>query len=175
MDIQIGILLGLAAMFFWGAADIFAKKVIRKAGVYRAILGMMSTGLVLMFVISLFFTNILYLPPDPLLILTAAFLNILGFIFYYKSIKKGKLSIVAPIGCSYGIVTVLLAIVLLNEALTKIQLLSTAAVIVGIILISTKFSELKKIKAVKGSGFAFLSMVMWGVYCFFYRNYNKKL
>lgn len=167
MDIQIGILLGIIAMVCWGTADIFAKRVIGKIGVYKTVLTNMSLGIAMLVVVSVFFTDIFYLPPDPLLISTAAFLNILGFIFYYKAFQKGKLSIAAPIGNSHSMITVLLAIILLNEVLTKFQFLSIVTIIVGIILISVQFSELKRLKSAEGSGYAFLSMVLWGFTLFF--------
>lgn len=176
MNPQTGIFLAILAMLFWGTADVFAKRVIGKIGIYRTTLANMGCGMVLLVIISLLFADIFYFPPDPLLVIIAAFLNIIGFIFYYKAFQKGKLSIASPIGNSYGLVAVLLGVFFLNEALTKIQFFFISVIIIGVILLSSKLSEFKKIKYVKGTGSALLSMIIWGFVYFFIailtRNYD---
>lgn len=60
----------------------------------------------------------------------------LGLLVYYKAIKVGKVSIVAPIAASSPLFSTLLAVAFLGENLTLSKLAGSILVIVGIVLLS---------------------------------------
>ncbi len=60
----------------------------------------------------------------------------LGLLVYYKAIKVGEVSIVAPIAASSPLFSTLLAVAFLGENLTLSKLAGSILVIVGIVLLS---------------------------------------
>jgi len=60
----------------------------------------------------------------------------LGLLVYYKAIKVGNVSIVAPIASSSPLFSTLLAIIILGESFTLTKFGGTILVIIGIVLLS---------------------------------------
>ena len=60
----------------------------------------------------------------------------LGLLVYYKAIKVGDVSIVAPVAASSPLFSALLAAIILGESLTTIKIVGSLLVIAGIILLS---------------------------------------
>ena len=82
-------------------------------------------------------------PAYPVLALVAAGgLNFVAFIFLYRAFHRGVVSVVAPIAYTYPAVTTVLSVLLLGTILSASQALIIAGIIIGVILISTRFSEL---------------------------------
>jgi uncharacterized membrane protein len=79
-----------------------------------------------------------------------------GFIFVYRAFHRGVVSVVAPIAYTYPAITAILAVLLLGAVLTFQTALALAAIIVGVLLLSTKFSELRA--ALGGRGPASLTV-----------------
>ncbi len=166
----IPIIAGLSAAFFWGLSDYLVSKPVRVLGHYNAI------------AYSMLFSMLTILP---FLLITGtgtginwfviflAVLSAIGFfigqLFLYRAFKYGNLSIIAPIAYSYPLITVVVAVFAFGDVLNLIQEVSIAAILVGMILTSTKFSKLKKGRTVlaAGVGSAIVSMVMFaapGIY-----------
>jgi len=80
----------------------------------------------------------------------------MAFIFLYRALQNGMVSVVAPIAYTYPAVTAVLAVVFLGAVLRLQMALALATIIVGVILLSTKFSELRA--ALNGKGPAFLTV-----------------
>jgi len=60
----------------------------------------------------------------------------LGLLVYYKAIKVGNVSIVAPIASTSPLFSTLLAIIILGESFTLTKFGGTILVIIGIVLLS---------------------------------------
>jgi transporter family protein len=60
----------------------------------------------------------------------------LGLLLYYKAIKVGEVSVVAPIVASSPLWASLFAFILLGESLTLLKLVGTVLVVVGVALIT---------------------------------------
>ncbi len=60
----------------------------------------------------------------------------LGLLLYYKAIKVGEVSVVAPIVASSPLWASLFAFVLLGESFTTLKLIGTILVVVGVALIT---------------------------------------
>ncbi len=60
----------------------------------------------------------------------------LGLLLYYKAIKVGEVSVVAPIVASSPLWASLLAFLLLGESFSLLKLLGTVLVVLGVILIT---------------------------------------
>ncbi|WP_461829308.1 EamA family transporter [Aquifex sp.] len=60
----------------------------------------------------------------------------LGLLVYYKAIKVGDVSIVAPVAASSPLFSALLAAIILGESLTPLKIVGSLLVIAGIVLLS---------------------------------------
>ena len=63
-------------------------------------------------------------------------LNVIAMFSYYCAIKLGRLSLVSPIGASWGIVPVMISILFLGEKLGFLDSILISLIVLGVILIS---------------------------------------
>jgi len=168
--VYLPVLLGALTAFCWGTSDYLSRSSSSKVGHYRTT--------VYMHVVSISFLILLLplLAPNfnislgfVLILTVLSILNFFAFIFLYRGFHLGAVSVVAPIAYSYPIVTTVFAVVVLGAILTQIRALALAGVILGVILVSTKFSELKKyargvglVKVTPGVDSAILAAISFG-------------
>lgn len=133
-----GILLGLAAAFNWGAADFMARFATRRIGALRALLFMQLFGFLALSAVmaasghwSKFFPAFRW--SFWAWIVLAGVLSVLGALALYRSFEIGMLALVSPIAASYPALTVLLSIST-GERLTRAHAFGVVAVIVGVIV-----------------------------------------
>ncbi len=167
MSLSIGILFGLLAMFSWGVHKIIAKKLIDRVGPYSAfIYG--NSFLVMLVVLYCIITRTFAVPSLNMFIFTIilALLAAIGALSLYKAMQVGKLSIVVPVSHVYAAIIVVIGFLFFGERLTSLQFTAVIFTIIGAILVSLKFSELKKFKfsqTSKGIPYALVTMVSWGI------------
>ncbi len=157
---------GLAAALLWGVSDYLVAFPARKIGQYRTVAYAALFGSLILLPAAYFAginTNISYMVLF-LAVLSSVSL-FLGFIFADTAFRYGDVAIAAPIVNSYPAITVIGAVLLLNDSLSVMQFLAIASVILGIILISMKFSALKKGKKILAIGVesAIASMFFLGI------------
>lgn len=133
-----GIFLGLAAAFNWGAADFMARFATRRIGALRALLFMQLFGfLALTAVMAATGHWAKFFPVFRwsiwAWIVLAGVLSVLGALALYRSFEIGVLALVSPIAASYPALTVLLSIST-GERLTRAHAAGVAAVTVGVII-----------------------------------------
>lgn len=158
----------LLALTGWASGDIFITIVSRKYGNKLTFVYWMMISLIL---------SSLYLPfagklPDWSYFGIAAgisFISFLGNFSYFKALEIGIASLIGTIAGSFAIVTVPLSIILFKESLSLAQAVGILFVIVGLVLASLKFEEIKskKLKNIlsdPGVIFALFTMIAWGTY-----------
>lgn len=135
---------GLFTALCWGTADYLSRYQSEKVGHYRTVLySQFVTFIILILLVPAFGTG-----PGPgllpvLALVAAGVVNFAAFIFLYRAFHKGVVSVVAPIAYTYPAVTVALSALVLGAVLPPAQVAAIAGVLVGVILLSTRFSELK--------------------------------
>jgi len=167
-----GIISALISMLGWGTADFLAAKATRKVGDILALFGMQLIG----FLIALIYFcsrintfDLSKLPKYLLLLAIIGFLQIIAYLAYYKGLKKGTISLVTPVGASWGIITAILSIIFLKEILVGNQILAVIFIAIGIILVSIDFGAFKltkKINLLVGIKEGIVAMLGWGVSMF---------
>lgn len=167
MSLSTGLLLGLLAMFGWGAHKIFAKKLMDRLGPYStAVYG--NSIFVAFLVIFLVITTKFTVPSlkTYLFVVFLAASAALGLLCLYKAMHVGKVSIVVPVSHIYPVVLLFIAFLFFGERLTALQLIAVLLAILGTIIVSFKFSNLKRLKienASKGVSYALVTVITWGV------------
>ena len=160
------LLYGLGAALGWGIADYLAALASRRNGTFRTILGMQASSL-LLFTIGLALVG--QLPTLGLEAwLVALAMGALGAAMLaalYRALALGPIAIVSPVAAANAAITVLLAVVLLREALSPLQVAAIAATIGGTALASTDLRVLRETlgRPTAGVLLALAAMVGFGV------------
>lgn len=167
-----GIVSGLITMIFWGIAIFLAAIASRKVGNILTLFWMQMFG----FLVGLayFFLNLHSLSLNSLLnfipiLLVIALLQVIAYLYFYKGLEKGQVSLVSPLGASWSLITVLLSIIFLKEVLKLNQLFAILLILAGIIIISVNIKEFIKNKSLQlliGVKEGIISMIGWGVSLF---------
>ncbi len=164
-----GLFFGLLGMLSWGVADYFAAVTSRKIGSFSTFFW--SQIISLFIYISIFFfipLSITISSTSVYITIATAFLMILAYASFYKSLEVGKVAIGTSISACWGLVTAMIAVLFLGESLGLVQFLGIGCAIVGIILTSMKKKDLYAIKlgaihSEKGTKLGFIALVGWGV------------
>jgi drug/metabolite transporter (DMT)-like permease len=137
------ILTGLVTAFCWGTADYLSRFQSEKVGYYKTVVySNIFTLVVLVALIPVLSPN-LEVATFPLVVLVGAgALNFIAFNFLYRAFHKGVVSVVAPIAYTFPAVTTVLSVLILGTFLPASRIVAIAGIIVGVILLSTRFSEL---------------------------------
>ena len=143
------VFLGLATALCWGSADYLSRRQSLRVGYYKTVLYSQVTTLVFLTAITTGFSVQVSFPSTAVVFLAAVgLLNFFAFVYLYRAFARGVVSVVAPIAYTYPAVTAILSVILLGVSPTPIQWLGISAVIVGVILLSSRLSELRRAKGV---------------------------
>lgn len=169
--LSIGILFGILAMVIFGIEDPLVKKLTHRIGVNHAILYRSFFSFLTLLLASFIFAGTIFSSAKMMmLMLGIGFIGYIAYVFYVKGISVGNVSVVSPVAHSFVIITVLLSVFILKESLTSLQIIAMAVIIIGIILVSFKYSKLRKAKKlVKGLGFALATVLGWGLLFFLWK------
>jgi drug/metabolite transporter (DMT)-like permease len=138
------VLLGLTTAFCWGSSDFLSRYQSERVGYYNTVVYALLTNLVVLILLYPALRPPMAAPLVPVLLMVGAgFLNFFAFIFLYRAFHTGVVSVVAPVAYTYPVVTSVLSIILLGSVLVLSEAVAIAAVILGVILLSTRFSELR--------------------------------
>jgi drug/metabolite transporter (DMT)-like permease len=134
---------GLIVAFGFGTSDFLSKGLLEEIGLYRTtifVLGI-SGAFVLLPSLLLGMPGYLSLSDFGILALIACS-SFVAFLLMYRGYSKGNLSIVSPTVNSFPVYSVVLSIVALRIAISGQVLLALGGVMAGILLVSTRLSNL---------------------------------
>lgn len=167
-------------MFFWGTGDFVAAILSRKIGHIRTLLWTTILGDLSVIIYALItgalrdFTFIAFA-----FAVAGGLLHTVGTLSFYKGLKVGKVSLVAPISSGWSLILVLAGVLLYNEVLTTPQISAVGLVIIGSILVSTDIGEWLASSRIKSSDpgipYAFLAMFSWGIGWLFFNEAVKQI
>jgi drug/metabolite transporter (DMT)-like permease len=166
----IPVLLGILTAFCWGTSDFLSRWSSAKVGPYRTTVYMHVVSIVtILLLVPVLRPSLSATPLMVFILLVIGAVNFFAFIFLYRGLHRGVVSVVAPIAYSYPAVTTVLAVLLLGARLTQESTLALASIMIGVILLSTKLSELYKslsgnglLRVVPGVGPAIISATSFG-------------
>ncbi|MEM4397373.1 MAG: DMT family transporter [Candidatus Woesearchaeota archaeon] len=172
------IFMGLIAMFCWGIADFLQALAIKKINSLKTMFFSNLLGFIPTLIFFFYFLLNDYIKIDFFnfsIIFFSTLINLFAVKNFMKSYEEGEISIVTPISASYSIITVVLAIIFLNEKLTILKFLAIFLCILGIILVSTDLRKLKNLHTAKGIKESIFAFISWGVYFFLISLVSKNL
>ncbi len=138
------ILAGLTAAVCWGTADYLSRSQSEKVGYYRTVVySHLVTLLVLLAMVPVISPDIQFPLLPVLALVVAGGVNFVAFMFLYRAFHKGVVSLVAPVAYTYPAITTVLSVLILGAVLSSVQVVAITGIIIGVILVSTRFSELR--------------------------------
>ncbi len=165
--LTISILFGIASMLGYGISDFFPSRLTKSAGSVNLLFWYFSISSLMLAVVGLLVSGFpIITSDDAILIVGAIALNVLGLLTFLKGLKIGKLSIIAPISGSWSVITVLIGVIFLSEALNVLEIVGIILVIFGTLLASLRIRDVLRLKRdtiISGSEYAVATMLIWGV------------
>ena len=89
--------------------------------------------------------------------------GILGYLFYYEGLALGTVGVIGTLGAAYPLVTVVLGVAVLREALSAAQVLGVVLLMLCVLLLAYE-PRAKRTVPVRAIVLAFLGFVAWGVW-----------
>jgi uncharacterized membrane protein len=149
---HLAVLFGIMAALCWGSSDFLSRRQSERVGSYRTVLYSHVVTLVFIAALIPVLRPSFQVGPTVALVLTAAGLvNFIAFILLYRAFHRGVVSVVAPIAYTYPAVTTVLSIVLLGTVLAATNIVAIVWIIAGVVLLSTRLSELRSALSGKGA------------------------
>lgn len=161
---NIGVIAAFGAMLCWGFGDFCIQKATRKLGDFEALFFIGLIGSVILF--PFVFKELPFVFSNYNIMLALFFLGFVTLvvsIMNFQALKEGKLAIVEPILEFELPVTMVFSIILLQENITVVQLILSAVLFSGILLLSfSKFNFKAKHLLEKGVLLAIITAVGMG-------------
>jgi drug/metabolite transporter (DMT)-like permease len=143
----LGVAWGLAAALCWGLADYAAATASRRTGSFPVVVGFHIVSVAALGVIVLATGAIDDLSPgEALPLVWVGALGAMSYAAFYKALEIGPISIASPIVSAYAAVTLVLAVLVLEETLTAGQTVAVIAVMLGVMLASADLARLHRIE-----------------------------
>jgi uncharacterized membrane protein len=163
------VIFGLAAALGWGLADFAGAVAGRRIGsIVTVIVGQVLSFVFMSIVLVASGDSIAGIGPIVGWVALNGVFTAIAYMTHYRALELGPVAVVSPIGATYAVVGVALAIVILGERPDPVQLLGAVVTIGGVMLVST---DLRKLRAgthgvPPGLPWAIVSAVGFGVAAF---------
>ncbi len=141
---MLSLLCGVGGMFAWGIYDFLGGVFSKQIGPFKSFFWSQLAGSI--FVLLLAFVSAMSLQIPMLVIILlpiAAMLYAAGYLFYFRGLEIGNISIVSATMNLWAVFTMLFAFVFMGQRLTAIQTLGVVMVLAGVTLASLRWSEIR--------------------------------
>jgi drug/metabolite transporter (DMT)-like permease len=169
MTLFMSVLLGMVSMVTYSLANVYSQPIVRKIGSTQVLFlrGLVITGILAIACIPSY-----HQLQDPLQALLTLLLGIAGYVpvlAFMHGLRVSRVGIVAPIGATSALVTVVLAAVFLAAPLSWLQWLAIVIVIAANVAISVNPKDIKSSNVMQfasGVPYALIAAVGWGLFYF---------
>ncbi|MGM5484894.1 MAG: EamA family transporter [Nanobdellota archaeon] len=166
-----GFFFGLLSMLGFGISDAIVRVPSNSIGTRKTIY-FRNLMVSLFLLIALFFMESSFSWGYVLFTLSISLLGYIALASFYRGMKTGKVGVVSPIANSSFVFTVLFSVIFFKENLGINQVISIIGIVIGVILLSVNFRELKEsdfLKTSSGVPFALLTCFLWGLLFFLFK------
>lgn len=174
--VPLGVLYGLLAAAGWGTADFFAKISVTREKNFVPLHISNLVGFILITAYLALYPlpgfSLLQIIPSMAIV---SFFMSCGWILFWLSLRSGKVSIQTPIGASFGLITLVLAVIFLGESPSLIQIMGAILVVLGVFVVSLPKFSLKVITFDRNAVMAMVAAICWGIGYIFLAMFAKGL
>lgn len=142
--IILSVLLGIGGMFGWGIYDFLGGVFAKQIGPFKSLFWSQLAGLGSVCLLAFVFAPHLNLSGliIPLLAL-AAVLYSAGYLYFFKGLEIGNVSIVAAAMNLWAVFTMLFAFLFMGQRLSEVQSLGVGLILAGVVLASLNWNDIK--------------------------------
>lgn len=179
-EIVIASLGGLGAMLGWGIADFFAKKTVDRIGDVKTLFWAQTIGILPLLTYFLLNYSTPHITVSVLsLLILYGIIDAFGYLFFYKALEKGQVSVVSPILATFAAFAVLISAFLFKEQILPIRWLALGVVFTGILLTSVDLKGLRdgsldKKDLAKGLPETFVGIALFAIWFPLWDNFVSK-
>jgi transporter family protein len=166
----LSILAGIAGMLGWGVYDFLGGVYSKQIGPFKSFFWSQLAGLIFSLLLLFIFAISLNVPVLVIILIPiAAMIYSAGYLFFFKGLEIGNVSIVAATMNLWAVFTMLFAFVFMGQRLLPIQSLGVFMIISGVSLASLNWSDIRNHRFQLSSGVretvfgAFFFGVFWNV------------
>jgi bacterial/archaeal transporter family protein len=163
----LSILLGVGGMFGWGIYDFLGGVFAKQIGPFKSLFWSQLAGLISVFLLALVFTNSIHISIlVAILSAIAAILYAAGYLFFFKGLEMGNISIVAATMNLWAVFTMLFAYIFMGQRLSTVQTTGVLMIISGAALASLNLNDIRnqRLKLSAGVKEAILGAFFFGVF-----------
>jgi uncharacterized membrane protein len=160
------VIYGLAAAFGWGLGDLGAAIAGRRIGSNRTlVIAQIAVAMLASLLVIVVRPDLTGLPKVAPWLVAGAIVGAGAFATLYRGLELGPVAVVSPVLATYAVVTVMLSVVILGEALAPIEWLGAGITIAGAVLTSTDLRALAggAFQRFPGLPWAIVSTLLFGV------------
>lgn len=140
----ISVLLGIAGMFGWGLYDFLGGVFAKQIGPFKSLFWSQLAGLASVILLALLFIQNLHLSALTILLLAlAAVLYSAGYLFFFRGLEIGNISIVAAVMNLWAVFTMLFAFLFMGQRLSGTQTLGVFLILAGVTIASLNWTDIK--------------------------------
>jgi transporter family protein len=140
----LSILLGIGGMFGWGVYDFLGGVFAKQIGPFKSLFWSQLAGLGSICLLAFVFMPILNISGlAAILIAVAAVLYSAGYLFFFKGLEIGNISIVAAAMNLWAVFTMLFAFLFMEQRLSGVQTLGVILILAGVALASMNWNDIK--------------------------------
>lgn len=161
------ILAGLGGMLGWGLYDFFGGLFSKRIGNFRTFFWSQLAGLVFATILTFTFAANLNVPARiALLIPVASVFYAVAYLLFFKGFELGNVSIISATMNLWAVFTMLFAFIFLGQRLSTFQYLGVSMILVGVALVSLKWSDIKdkNIELLSGIKETVLAALIFGIF-----------
>lgn len=158
------LLLALGSALFIGTSDYLSQALSRRHGPLAGLLAFSLFAIPPLLLILPFSEAHAeaVLPNLPLFALFASS-YLLGYVLFFRAVRKGLLSVVSPISATWPLVTISIGLFFYGEALSALQFCGGLLAIAGVMLASASGGGRRKGWLAEGSAEALGAALLWGI------------
>lgn len=140
----VSILLGIGGMFGWGMYDFLGGVFAKQIGPFKSLFWSQLAGLGSVCLLAFVFMQSIKLSALTILLLAlAAVLYSAGYLFFFRGLEIGNISIVAAVMNLWAVFTMLFAFVFMGQRLSETQTLGVLLILVGAAAASLNWNDIK--------------------------------
>lgn len=163
----VSVLAGLAGMLGWGLYDFLGGVYAKRMGPFRSLFWSQLAGLAAALLLALVLAAHITLPPRvaPWLPI-AALLYTAGYLFFFRGLEIGNISVVAATMNLWAVFTMLFAFIFLGQRLTPVQAIGVVLILSGVTLASADWASVRRqgFRTASGVWEAALGAFFFGVF-----------
>jgi drug/metabolite transporter (DMT)-like permease len=177
----IAVVTGFIGMFGWGTGDYFSstglkRKVSEEAGNFWLNFSGVVFCIIAFSIYMLLTGKSFDIPPlsltDLLSIVVLAVMNFVAYLFFFKALREGDLSVVSSVFSTYAAGAVLVSALVFHETIPSLRLVALGIVIIGVVLVA--ITDVRNFKKVKGVMSVVPAVIIFSVFFPFWDSIASK-